>query len=213
MALVTVEDLKNYMDIDFTTKQQEGAQLVLDGLHGELEFILRRPIEVDSYTQVVVVPANKNPYAARPPFAYDSALSGASYVSKNLGLLSVPYDVHLDESPVISVESVSRTPAGGTSEALTEGTDFIREVWGVYVYGVGEGDSLTIEYTAGLNLDETKLSFLKLIMLRAAARETQNLHDDVVGLKDLETRNVAPLDVGFTDMEVERLNRFRRYRI
>jgi len=213
MALVTVEDLSNFMDVDWTDEQQQGAQLVLDGLHGELEFILRRPIEIGTYTETVVVPANQNPYAARPPYSYDATQQGATYLSKNLGLVDVPWDVHLEESPVITITSIVRDRPQGSSKNLVEGVDFIKASWGAYVYNLSENDSLTITYTAGLNLDETKVNFMKLIMLRAAARETQNLHDDVVGLKDLNTRNVAPLDVGFTDMEIEKLQRYRRYRI
>jgi hypothetical protein len=54
---------------------------------------------------------------------------------------------------------------------------------------------------------------LKLIILRAASREMQNMHDDVVGLKDLETRNVAPLQTGFLESELMTLKRYRKNRI
>jgi hypothetical protein len=54
---------------------------------------------------------------------------------------------------------------------------------------------------------------LKLIILRAASREVQNLHDDVVGMKDLTTRNVAPMVTGFTPEEMNSVKRWRRVRI
>jgi hypothetical protein len=41
----------------------------------------------------------------------------------------------------------------------------------------------------------------------------QNMHDDVVGIKDLETRNVAPLVTGFTEQELQSVRRWRRVRI
>jgi hypothetical protein len=41
----------------------------------------------------------------------------------------------------------------------------------------------------------------------------QNLHDDVVGVKDLETRNVGPLVTGFLDTELASVSRYRRRRI
>ena len=51
------------------------------------------------------------------------------------------------------------------------------------------------------------------MILRAATREMQNMHDDVVGVKDLNTRNVAPLETGFTDRELMALKRYRRVRV
>jgi hypothetical protein len=51
------------------------------------------------------------------------------------------------------------------------------------------------------------------MILRAATREMQNMHDDVIGIKDLESRNVAPLDTGFTDRELAALRRYRRIRV
>jgi hypothetical protein len=41
----------------------------------------------------------------------------------------------------------------------------------------------------------------------------QNMHDDVVGIKDLETRNVAPLETGFTERELLSVKRWKRVRI
>ena len=65
-------------------------------------------------------------------------------------------------------------------------------------------------YTAGL--DGASIPQLKLTILRAASRELQNLHDDVVGLKDLTTRDVASNETGFLDSELLRLKRHRRVR-
>jgi hypothetical protein len=41
----------------------------------------------------------------------------------------------------------------------------------------------------------------------------QNMHDDVVGIKDLESRNVAPLETGFSEMEINSVRRYRRRRV
>ena len=38
------------------------------------------------------------------------------------------------------------------------------------------------------------------------------MHDDVVGVKDLNTRNVAPLQTGFMDSELMTVKRYRRVR-
>jgi hypothetical protein len=53
----------------------------------------------------------------------------------------------------------------------------------------------------------------KLMILRAATREMQNMHDDVVGVKDLNTRNVAPLETGFSDRELASVRKYRRVRV
>ena len=66
-------------------------------------------------------------------------------------------------------------------------------------------------YTAGVA--GANYPYLKLLILRAASREVQNLHDDVVGLKDLETRDVATDVTGFTEAELKSVQRFRRRRI
>jgi hypothetical protein len=41
----------------------------------------------------------------------------------------------------------------------------------------------------------------------------QNMHDDVVGIKDLESRNVAPLETGFSERELNSIRRYRRVRV
>jgi hypothetical protein len=51
------------------------------------------------------------------------------------------------------------------------------------------------------------------LVLRVASREMQNLTDDVVGLKDLNTREVAIRDVGLTDGDKATLKRWRRRQI
>jgi hypothetical protein len=35
----------------------------------------------------------------------------------------------------------------------------------------------------------------------------------VVGLKELDTRNVAPLDTGFSERELQSIKRYRRVRV
>ena len=54
MALVTVSDLKTYMDISFSNRQEDAAQFVIDGLQSELETYLRRPIEIASFVETQV---------------------------------------------------------------------------------------------------------------------------------------------------------------
>jgi hypothetical protein len=81
------------------------------------------------------------------------------------------------------------------------------------MFTVQDSDIIVVNYTAGLDATEDNTSALKLIILRAASREVQNLHDDVVGMKDLTTRNVAPMITGFTPEEMVSVKRWRRIRI
>ena len=72
-------------------------------------------------------------------------------------------------------------------------------------------DLVTVTYTAGL--DGAALPVFKLMILRAASREMQNMHDDVVSVKDLTTRNTGPLITGFLDTELSSLRKYRRVRV
>ena len=81
------------------------------------------------------------------------------------------------------------------------------------MFRVNDNDKIVINYTAGLDSTADNTSALKLVILRAASREVQNLHDDVVGMKDLTTRNVAPVETGFTPEELNSVKRWRRVRV
>ena len=113
------------------------------------------------------------------------------------------------------VVSVAVSPKGKVlrkyTRELEETTDYIPQKYGVDVFNTYADDIVTVTYTGGLVGEN--LPALKLIILRAASREMQNMHDDVVGLKDLETRNVAPLQTGFLESELMTLKRYRKNRI
>jgi len=51
MALITVADIKTYMDISLTNTQEDAAQFIIDGLQAELEAYLRRPVEQTAFTE------------------------------------------------------------------------------------------------------------------------------------------------------------------
>lgn len=209
MALVTLEELKDYMDFTLTNTQEDAAQLVLDGLQDELEFVIRRPAEVRSFTEDWLVLDHGGSASVGSPFyGSGSAISyGGSYVE-----YAQPTVIYLSQSPVVTVSSVTQQNFSTSSPTtLTAGTDYSVAKFGIYVYGAQVNSRITVSYTAGI--DGTTLPYFKLVLLRAAAREMQNMHDDTVGLKDLTTRNVAPLTTGFTDSEVARLSRYKRKRI
>lgn len=106
-------------------------------------------------------------------------------------------------------ESLGTYVSGGSASAF--GFDYTVRRFGVDVYRGFANDVFEISYNAGL--DGSEIAIFKLMILRAATREMQNMHDDVVGIKDLESRNVAPLDTGFTDRELASLRRYRRNRV
>ena len=99
--------------------------------------------------------------------------------------------------------------SGGS--ALAVGTGYIVHRWGLEIFGGIPNDILTVTYTGGLN--GNNIATMKLMILRAATREMQNMHDDVVGVKDLNPRSVAVAETGFLEKELSVLKSFRRRRI
>ena len=124
-----------------------------------------------------------------------------------------PYTLYIRNSQIASVATItvtSPTP-GSVPEVLTEGTDYVVRRYGVDIYRTFANDSIEIEYSAGLAGSQIKI--FRLLILRAASREMQNMHDDVVGIKDLETRNTAPLTTGFSEEELRSVKSWKRVRI
>lgn len=213
--LVAVSDLTNYMDIRFSLRQQDAAELVLAGLQSELESYLRRPIEIDQFVEEHVLSANQHGIPMGTFLSISNNNYSDSFYTTN-PVDSMTYaepqnTIYLKNSPVVSVESVTVLPQFGTLKTLEENNDYVVRRYGIdYFYGF-DNDLVTITYTAGI--DGAGIPIFKLLILRAATREMQNMHDDVVGVKDLNTRNVAPLVTGFLDSELASVRKFRRVRV
>lgn len=284
--LVTTNDLVTYMDIRFSLRQQDAAELVLSGLQSELETYLRRPIELNTFIEEYTLPSD---YTGMPTssFFYNSSLD-TTYTP--LTYSQPPATIPLRNSPVSSVTSVQiksysyppvymgeamlrEATVTATSQASTNvtytaaahkftigqrvsivgmlpdayniaskditavtantftvgnmptaigamtrggqakatGNDYVVRRFGIELFRGFANDTVAIEYQAGLDGEE--IPFFKLLILRAATREMQNMHDDVVGVKDLNTRNVAPLETGFTDRELASVRKYRRVRV
>ena len=212
--IVQVSDLVTYMDISFSLRQQDAAETVLAGLQSELESFLRRPVEVQEFEEVHIldsmhsgVPTSSFLTVERP---YNDSFETGNPVMSNT-YLEPPETVYLRNSPVVSVDEVRLKPIYGSERVLTVEIDYVVRRFGIdYFYGQ-PNDTLTITYTAGL--DGANIPVFKSLILRAATREMQNMHDDVVGVKDLNTRNVAPLETGFTDRELAAVRKYRRVRV
>lgn len=209
--LVTVADIATFMDIEFSNRQEDAAQMVIDGLEAELEAYLNRPVTQRTFTETYVVPMS---HTKMQTGSYFKGGSGTLANSKMADRSVVPnYVLYLENSPVVSVTSLTLTAQTPGSDVvlLTEGTDFYVRDFGVEVPQATDGEILNVVYVAGL--DGASIPSFKLQILRAAAREMQNMHDDTVGMKDLETRNVAPVEIGFSDAELRSLKRHQRRRI
>jgi hypothetical protein len=285
--LVSINDLVTYMDISFSLRQQDAAELVLSGLQSEMEAFLRRPVEVDEFTETHIIPSYFQGVPATS-FFYDSSLDTTGNV---LNYIQPSVVLSLRNTPVVSISQVRikslgeagtnlgealkrqaavtaaartgtsvtytaaahkftigqrvsvkdmapsdynvsgkeitavttnsftvgdmssslgvTTDATGTATAV--GNDYTVQRYGLEMYRGFPNDVVEVTYTGGL--DGENLSLFKLFILRAATREMQNMHDDVVGIKDLNPRNVAPLETGFTEKELMALRRYRRRRI
>lgn len=284
--LVTISDLTSYMDIRFSLRQQDAAEMVLAGLQSELEAYLRRPIEVDTFVEEVTLPVNHvgmptdsffyntsvdtsmKPltYSQPSPTIYlrnspvikvhsvqirntstagtfygegvdrEATVTGATQTGTNvtftasghgftkgqtvltLGLVPDTFNIQNKEITAVTTntftiggveESLGSFVSGGTAKAT--GHDYVVRRYGIDIFRGFANDIFEITYDAGLNGSE--IAIFKLLILRAATREMQNMHDDVVGIKDLESRNVAPLETGFSDRELMSIKRYRRVRV
>lgn len=205
--LVSVNDLQVYMDISFTNRQQDAAEFVLEGLQSELESFLRRPVEVDEYVEEHVIDNN---YVGVPnsSFFYDYSLDTTE---NPLTYLLPPATIYLRNTPVVSVSQVTIESPTLAPVVQDPTRDFVVRRYGIDLYRAYANDIITVTYTGGLAGEGIK--HFKILILRAATREMQNMHDDVVGIKDLESRNVAPLETGFTELELNSVRRYRRRRV
>lgn len=285
--LVSVSELTTYMDISFSLRQQDAAEMVLLGLQSELEGFLRRPIEVDEFVETHVIPPHFQGVPATS-FFYDHSLdttgttinyiqpsvmislrnspviSVSKVMIKNLSESGVllgeamrrqatvtnaafsgssvtytssaphkftagqfvaingmsPSSLNVPGRQITAVTNTTFTVAGFESNpgsfvtggtAVATGNDYTVHRYGLEMYRGFPNDLVEVTYSGGL--DGENISMFKLFILRAATREMQNMHDDVVGVKDLNPRNVAPLETGFTEKELLALRRYRRRRI
>ena len=213
--LVTQSELVTYMDVKFTLRQQDAADLILAGLQSELEAYLRRPIEVTEFEEEYRIESMFNgipmgTFISTGSNYYNDSFQNSSPVDATT-YAEPPNTIYVRNSPIVSVSEVKVKPLNANERVLEEERDYIVRRFGIeYFYGQ-DGDLVTITYEAGL--DGSQIPLFKLLILRAASREMQNMHDDVVGLKDLNTRNTGPLITGFLDTELASVRKYRRTRV
>lgn len=206
--IVSVLELETYMDIHFTNRQKDAAELVLEGLQAELEAYLGRPIEIDIFIEEIRLDSNHVGIPMTSFFyntSLDTTMSPVTYAQP-------PQTIYLRWSPVVHVEEVTLTPLFNTAQVLEVERDYVVRPYGIDCFRGYANELITVTYSAGL-AENRGLKVFKLMILRAATREMQNMHDDVVGVKDLEARNVASLETGFLEKELLAVKKYRRVRI
>lgn len=214
--IVSISDLVTYMDISLSLRQQDAAEMILSGLQSELEAYLRRPIEVTEFVEEHRV-SGLDQSMPMSSFFYNQTLESSFYTGNGNSAQSAtnfampPETVYLRNSPVVSISEVKVKPINGVERILVAERDYVPRRFGVDVYMNLADDLVTITYEAGL--DGSSIPMMKLLILRAATREMQNMHDDVVGIKDLESRNVAPLETGFSERELLSIKKYKRTRV
>jgi len=208
--LVTSADLRTYMDITLSNRQLDAADIVLAGLQSELESYLNRPIEVGTFTNEKHVLPATHVGIPMTSFFYNQSLDSTS-AQGTVTYSEPPTTIYLRNSPVVTVTNVTLTPTQSPLQVLVVDQDYTVRRYGIDVYRGFANDVLRVTYTAGLA--GANIAMFKLMILRAATREMQNMHDDVVGVKDLNPRGVAIAETGFTDKELAMLKRYRRHRI
>lgn len=283
--LVSLSELKTYMDISLTQRQQDAVEMILLGLESELEAFLGRPVSQEEVTEEHVIPSYFQGVPATSFFydhSLDSTETGLNYIQpsqiiyarnspitnvrqvtiKNLASVPVNLAEAMQRKATITSASVNGSSVVFTADneftigqrvtvsditpstlqisareitavtpttftvgdaagangsyvsgglATATGNDYTVHRYGVELYRGFPNDVVSITYTGGL--DGSAIKMFKLMILRAASREVQNMHDDVVGLKDLNTRNVAPLETGFLEKELAAMKSYKRRRI
>lgn len=207
--LVTPADLATYMDMRFDNRQTDAAELVLAGVQGEIEALLRRPIEVQEFDEEYFVPEDYLLISASAYF-YDRSLDAQADSLAHIA--QPPYQLHLTNSPVKDVSLVRiRGRLDSTWRTLQRGRDYAFTRWGVDIFTAFQYDRVNVVYEAGL--DGENIPYLRLSILRAAAREMQTQTDDVLGLKDMQAREPRSVYVGLTEEEKKSLRRYKRNQV
>lgn len=195
MALVTVEELVEYMSqINLTDNQKIAAQQVLDGVQQQLESYLNRPLspvrvrEAGMSDWSGVVRASVTPIHS---VISVEAMHGTA-VEQEPTITPVPPEDAERIYDAISTTKIESTVVPG----------------GIYVGGTGAW--YVIEYVGGYKgyVDDG----IKLDIMRVAAREMTENHDDVLSIKtDFAAEPNAPVIVkGWQDDELRKWDRQRR---
>lgn len=216
MSLTPVDDLRNYMDRkEFNSREAKSAQMIIDGLEGMMQRILRRPITVTSLSEDFTVDGLYNTIPISTEFQ-NATLDTSSfpYVTSELNASTSPYVAVQQpfllelKSPVTNVTNVT---INGTVAVVNQ--DYVVRRFGLDMYAVSANDLVHVDYSAGWSW--ASYPELQLLILRAASREMTLMVDDTYGIKDLETfsRHIVIPVPGFNQVEMDFLKSIRRRNI
>lgn len=201
MALLTAQELSDYMSgIRMNNAQRRSADVILQGVQGELERHLHRPLEVRRAREMVRVDRSGYLNVRHTPVV--AVLRLQNYGSTR---------------PVISQKVENYKPVESDALPLYDyapennGAEII--VPGGIRYGT-PGNYVLVEYISGGRLIFDALPQIKIAILRVAAREFTNMHDDTMSLRGTQAqagnqRNAALPD-GWTREELQKFDRLRR---
>lgn len=184
MAIVSSDELKDYMSsIGLDIDQEAAVEDIIAGLQAELERYCQRPLEVKARTEVVVPDENGRLWPKATPIVS---------VSDPVGLYAAGDNGLHGYYPALVFGGYSYAPVSIT-----------------YVGGVVDPALVVDPDDFGVD----PAADIKIAILRAAAREATVRHDDTMSVKDLDAREVQPVDrqpLGFTDDELKKFDRLRR---
>lgn len=200
------------------------SSVQIDLINSTTSFTINLGSNLGTYGSSITAVDPVTPSASYARYTTSSAhgLSVGSLVTIS-GLLPTAYngDYEVVAVPSTTTFTVSNTSAAAVTDqsgtvktrgtAVATGNDYIVRRFGIDFFRGYANDTVVVDYEAGL--DGTEIGIFKLLILRAATREMQNMHDDVVGVKDLEPRNVAPLETGFSERELMSVKKYRRNRV
>lgn len=206
--LVSVRELERYMQREFDEIEKQSVEYILQGVQGEIEAFIHRPIEVGSYVERHVIPWDKTS-TPMGSFFYDLALGETTDYQS---LQVPPVTVYLKNTPVVSVALVTlRARDGATAASLTVEEEYLVQEYGVDVYGAGANDEVWVHYTGGI--DGPNLPYFRGLILKAATRIAQNMYDEAFSPKDLSARDAVPVDTSLMESELRTLQYYKKKRI
>lgn len=194
-TLVSVDELVGYMsNIKLGAGQYQAAEYVLEGVEAEIEAFIGRPLKTGPRTETTYM------------------------TDANAGF------IRLAGTPVTSVESVSilgQTLNTDAYQIAPGGLYLLMPYLNTPALFITSGPSgittpidpigvpILVSYTGGLPPDAVRL--LRIEILRIAAKEMTNRHDDTLSVKGTERNDKTPvLPYGLTDEARTRLSRFKR---
>ena len=151
--LVSLANLTLYMDISLSPRQQDAAEMILQGLQSELETHLGRPVEPTSFVDETHILDSQHVNIPLGSFSYNQGLGlGDSDPNGVISYSQPPSTIYLRQTPCVSVSKV--TISGPTLDNKVLGEAFKRTAT-ITTATVASG---TATYTAsnhGITLGQT----------------------------------------------------------